>query len=255
MFEGGRALRIALALLAVAALAACATAPPPTDPVARAEYDQTNDPYEPFNRRVFAFNLAIDDAVVRPIALSYRENVPPPVRTGIRNLIDHYNSPVTFINDLLQGEPVRAAETGTRFFVNTLFGFGGVDDIAARNGLAKHKEDFGQTLAVWGAGEGPYLMVPLLGPSNFRDLGGRVVDSRLNPISYGLDAAGVGWIEFVIALVDGLDTRARLLDQTDELRRTSLDYYASVRSLYRQDREAEITNGGVRRIPLPGESE
>src|SRR5688572_26210027 len=102
MIEGGKALRIALALFALMGLAACATAPVPTDPVARAEYDQTNDPYEPFNRRVFAFNLAVDDAVVRPVAIAYRDNLPMPVRIGIRNALDHYYSPVTFINDILQ---------------------------------------------------------------------------------------------------------------------------------------------------------
>jgi phospholipid-binding lipoprotein MlaA len=255
MIEGGKALRIALALFALMGAAACATAPVPTDPAARAEYDRANDPYEPTNRKIFEFNLAVDDAIVRPVALAYRRNVPQPVRTGIRNFVDHYHSPATFINDLLQGEATRASITARRFVLNTVFGFGGFVDIAAQNGIPKHKEDFGQTLAVWGAAEGPYIMIPILGPSNFRDAGGRVVDSVGNPVGLALTAAGAGWVDYVIDVLDGIDTRERLLDQVDELRRTSLDFYSSVRSLYRQDREAEITNGVSRRVPVPGESE
>ncbi len=245
--------RAALGVLVVGLLGACATAP--ADPVARAEFERTNDPLEPLNRRVFAFNLAIDDAVGKPVAIAYRDNTPPFVKTTLRNLIDHWNSPVVFINDVLQGETVRAAETATRFWVNSTFGFAGFFDVAGGYGLVKHKEDFGQTLAVWGVAEGPYLMLPLFGPSNPRDLTGRIVDSRLNPLSYALEAAGVGWLEIIGAGIDAIDTRARLLDTTEELRRTSLDYYSSVRSLYRQDREAEIANGRLRRVPLPGEDE
>ncbi len=243
----------ALGTLVIVALGACAT--PPTDPAARAQFERTNDPLEPMNRRIFAFNLAVDDAVGKPVAIAYRDNVPPFVKTTLRNLIDNWNSPVVFINDVLQGEHVRAAETATRFWVNSLFGFAGFFDVAGGYGLVKHKEDFGQTLAVWGVSEGPYLMVPLLGPSNPRDLAGRVVDSFINPLSYGLEAAGVGWLEIIGAGVDAIDTRARLLDTTEELRRTSLDYYSSVRSLYRQDREGEIANGRLRRVPLPGEED
>jgi phospholipid-binding lipoprotein MlaA len=159
------------------------------------------------------------------------------------------------VNDVLQGQPGRAAETATRFWVNTLLGVAGFFDVAGQYGLKKHKEDFGQTLAVWGLKEGPYLMVPFIGPSNPRDLTGKVVDSFLNPISYGLSSAGVAWLEIVAGVVDKIDERAGLIEPMDELRRTSLDFYAAVRSLYRQNREAEIANGRVKRIPLPGEDE
>jgi phospholipid-binding lipoprotein MlaA len=120
--------------------------------------------------------------------------------------------------------------------------------------LKKHSEDFGQTLAVWGVNEGPYLMIPFLGPSNVRDAGGKVVDAFSNPISYFLPAGGA-YLEIVAGIVDKVDERAGFIEPMDELRRTSLDFYASVRSLYRQNRESEISNGKIKKPPLPGEDE
>lgn len=249
----GKALRAAALAMFLASLAACAT--PPTDPAARAEFDRTNDPIEPFNRRMFAFNLYVDDHVAKPVAKAYRDNIPKFFRDRFRDFYDNVTSPVTFINDVLQNESARAAETATRFTVNTVMGIGGLWDVAGQYGLKKHKEDFGQTLAVWGVKEGPYVMVPLLGPSNPRDLTGKVVDSFLNPISYGFSAAGIAWLEIVAGAIDVIDTRAGLIEPMDELRRTSLDFYAAVRSLHRQNRESEISNGKVQKIPLPGEDE
>jgi phospholipid-binding lipoprotein MlaA len=126
--------------------------------------------------------------------------------------------------------------------------------VAGGYGLKKHKEDFGQTLAVWGVKEGPFLMIPFLGPSNVRDAAGKVVDSFSNPISYFLPAGGA-YLEIVAGIVDKVDERAGLIEPIDELRRTSLDFYAAVRSLYRQNRESEISNGKVKKPPLPGEDE
>jgi phospholipid-binding lipoprotein MlaA len=249
----GKALRVAALAMFLASLAACAT--PPTEPAARAEFERTNDPFEPFNRRMFAVNLYLDDNVGKPVARAYRDNVPKFVRDRFRDFYDNFSSPVTFINDVLQNERGRAAETATRFWVNTLFGMAGFFDVAGQYGLKKHKEDFGQTLAVWGVKEGPYLMIPIIGPTNPRDLGGKVVDNFLNPISYALSHAGVAWLETIAAVVDRVDERAGLLEPMDELRRTSLDFYAAVRSLYRQNRESEISNGKVTKIPLPGEDE
>jgi phospholipid-binding lipoprotein MlaA len=251
----GKALHVvALAMLAASAsLAGCAT--PPTDPAARAEFERTNDPLEPWNRKVFAFNLYLDDHVGKPVALAYRDNVPKFARDRFRDFYDNFTSPVTFVNDVLQGESGRAAETATRFWVNSLFGMAGFFDVAGQYGLKKHKEDFGQTLAVWGVDPGPYLMVPVIGPSNPRDLSGKVVDSFLNPISYALSNAGVAWLETIAGIVDQVDERSRLIEPMDELRRTSLDFYASVRSLYRQNRASEISNGKPTKIPLPGEGD
>lgn len=248
----GKALRVAALAMFLASLAACAT--PPADPAARAEFERTNDPIEPFNRRMFAFNLWIDDNVGKPVAIAYRDNIPKFVRDRFRDFYDNFSSPVTLINDILQGESGRAAETATRFWVNSLFGMAGFWDVAGQYGLKKHKEDFGQTLAVWGAGEGPYLVIPFIGPSNVRDASGKVVDSFSNPISYFLPPVGA-WLEVAGGIIDKVDERAGLIEPVDELRRTSLDFYAAVRSLYRQNRESEISNGKVKKPPLPGEDE
>lgn len=248
----GKALRIAALAMFLASLAACATAP--ADPTARAEFERTNDPIEPFNRRMFTFNLWLDDHVAKPVAIAYRDNVPKFLRDRFRDIYDHYNSPVTFINDVLQGESGRAAETATRFWVNSVLGMAGLWDVAGQYGLKKHKEDFGQTLAVWGAKEGPYLVIPFLGPSNVRDGAGKVVDAFSNPISYFLPGYAA-YLEIVAGILDAVDARAGLIEPVDELRRTSLDFYAAVRSLYRQSRESEISNGKVKKPPLPGEDE
>jgi phospholipid-binding lipoprotein MlaA len=248
----GKALRFAALAVFLVSVAACAT--PPADPAARAEFERANDPLEPMNRRIFAFNLYVDDAIGKPVAKAYRDNVPKFVRDRFRDFYDNFTSPVTFVNDVLQLQTGRAAETATRFWVNSVFGMAGFFDVAGQYGLKKHKEDFGQTLAVWGVTEGPYLMVPFIGPSNPRDLSGKVVDSFSNPISYFLPPVGA-WLEIVGSVIDAVDTRAGLLDPMDELRRTSLDFYAAVRSLYRQNRESDISNGKVKRVPLPGEEE
>ena len=248
----GKGRRFAALAVFLVSVAACAT--PPADPAARVEFDRANDPFEPTNRRIFAFNLYVDDNIGKPVAKAYRDNVPKFVRDRFRDFYDNFTSPVTFVNDVLQFETGRAAETATRFWVNSFFGMAGFFDVAGQYGLKKHKEDFGQTLAVWGVKEGPYVMVPFIGPSNPRDLAGKVADSFSNPISYFLPPVGA-WLEVVGSVIDAVDTRAGLLDPMDELRRTSLDFYAAVRSLYRQNRESDISNGKVKRVPLPGEEE
>ncbi len=212
------------------------------------------DPYEKTNRYLFKTNMALDEAIGRPLTKVYRV-IPKYGRNRIRDFLAHYSSPVTFINDLLQGETRRAQETFVRFWVNTLIGLGGFWDVAGKNGLPGHKEDFGQTLAVWGVGPGPYLVVPLLGPHTTRHLAGRVVDARLNPFSYLLADAGVGWVEIIGSAVDVIDRRERAEDALNDLKRTSLDYYAAIRSLYWQNRLSEIRNGKVEKLPVPGDDE
>ncbi len=212
------------------------------------------DPYEKTNRFFFRANMKLDDAVGRPLTKVYRV-IPQYGRNRIRDFLANYSSPVTFINDVLQGETRRAQETFVRFWVNTIFGGAGLWDIAGESGLPGHKEDFGQTLAVWGVGPGPYLVVPLLGPNTTRHLAGRLVDSRLNPFSYLLADAGVGWVEIIGSAVDVLDTRERTESALADIRRTSLDYYAAIRSLYWQNRLSEIRNGKVEKLPVPGDDE
>ena len=140
------------------------------------------DPLERVNRATFEFNIKFDEAIAAPVAKAYREALPAPVRAGIRNFTDNLNSPITFINDLLQGEFTRAQITLARFLINTTAGFAGINDAAKDAGLPGHKEDFGQTLGYWGGEPSPYLVLPFLGPSTLRDtigLGGDIVTDPL----------------------------------------------------------------------------
>lgn len=233
----------ATVLILILALSGCATPPPVTDVEARQEYEQQNDPLEPANRAVFAFNKGLDEVLFQPLARTYRAVLPVWMRARIGSAIDNLRAPVIFFNDLLQGEAKRAVTTALRFGFNTTLGLGGINDIAAEIGYKKHGEDFGQTLAVWGSDSGPYLMLPVLGPSNPRDVVGRIVDFLVDP--FNAWAANTGGDAYVYARagVTALHERAELLNLTDDLEKTSLDLYAAVRSLYRQHRADVIGNG------------
>ncbi len=213
-----------------------------------------HDPFEKVNRATFEFNVALDDAIGKPVALTYRTTFPKPVRDGIRNVADNLYSPVTLVNDLLQGEFTRARITLTRFFVNTTAGIGGIADVAKNIGMPGHKEDFGQTLAAWGIGSGPYIVVPFLGPQTTRHLGGRAIDIGFSPFSYVLAAHDVEWVGIAVTAINAVDQRERLIEAVDGLKKTSLDFYAAARSSYWQARLAEIHNG---RLPpaVPGDDD
>lgn len=224
-------------------LVGCATPPSASDPEAVAEYRANNDPLEPTNRAMYAANEWLDRSVTRPVAVEYRNHFPRPVRSGIRNVLNNLRSPVILVNDMLQGQPRRAGDTLGRFLLNTTFGVAGVFDVAeVWFGVSRHTEDFGQTLAVWGAGEGPYLFLPLVGPTNPRDLAGSGVDGAASIASLlgpGAAATGFRYARTGMGLVD---TREALIDPVDEMRRTSLDPYITYRSAFRQRRQAEIEN-------------
>ena len=197
-----------------------------------------NDPLEAINRPIFELNLTLDRWVLRPIARIYIETVPEPGRNGIANALDNIKSPVVFANDLLQGELSRAGATFGRFFINTIFGLGGLIDTAEYLGLPGHDEDFGQTLATYGVGGYPYLVLPLLGPSNPRDAVGFGVDTVLDPVTH-LASTEVGAVRTGVGLVSA---RAAILNETEALEETSIDFYAAVRSFYYQNRDFEIRN-------------
>jgi phospholipid-binding lipoprotein MlaA len=239
-------------LLLAAMVAGCATPPPASDPDSVAEFRENNDPIEPFNRRMFAVNDYLDRKVVRPVAVGYQRVIPAPVRTGIRNVLGNLRSPVIFVNDILQGNAQRAADTFGRFFVNTTLGLGGIIDVAARypkpGGVPAHTEDFGQTFATWGIGEGPYLFVPLLGPSNPRDLTGYGLGTLMSPTAYVAGGTALRIIGSARAGLSTVDTRESLIEPIDILNGT-LDPYASYRSAYRQRRKAEIANRLDRAAP------
>jgi len=241
-----RSKRSAVLLLLAASLAglgACATRPPADDPDAVAEFRQNNDPIEPFNRGSFAVHQAIDRNVLAPVARGYRKVVPAPVRTGVRNVLANLRTPVILVNDILQGESRRAGETLGRFVVNSTLGVGGIFDVAGtRLGVRGHTEDYGQTFARWGIGEGPYLFVPVLGPSNPRDLTGFGAGIASDPLVWFGQGVAVDALTWSRAGATVVDTREDLLDPLDDLERTSLDPYATLRSAYRQRRRAEIEN-------------
>src|SRR5450755_3115522 len=153
------------AVLASASLAGCATDP-----------SGQNDPYEHTNRSIFSFDQAIDHAVARPVGVFYNHAVPQFARDGIHNFLSNLDAPVTLGNDVLQGSPDRAGQTLGRIVINSTIGVGGLVDVAAKMGIPAHDEDFGLTLGMWGVGEGPYLVLPLTGPSNPRDSVGTVAD-------------------------------------------------------------------------------
>lgn len=234
----------ALGLSALLLLGACATRPDASDPDAVAEYEQNNDPLEPANRVSYAVHDAVDRAVLDPAARGYRAVVPGPVREGIGNALSNLRSPVVLMNDLLQGEGDRARITLGRFMVNTVLGLGGILDLGRTWGVPGHTEDFGQTLAVWGVGEGPYLFIPLLGPSNPRDLVGTATDWVADPATYFGQGTVVDALNWTRVGLTVLDTREGLIETVDGLRENSLDPYAVIRSGYRQRRAAQIRNQG-----------
>jgi phospholipid-binding lipoprotein MlaA len=218
-----------------------------------AEFRQTNDPIEPFNRTMYSVHQGIDTVVLRPAATGYRTVVPGPVRLGIRNVLGNLRTPVILVNDMLQGEPRRAGDTLGRFLINSTLGVGGIFDVAQHQfGVPGHTEDYGQTLARWGVQEGPYLFIPVLGPSNPRDLTGFGLGIASDPFAWLGQGATVDALTWSRAGVTVVDTREQLIEVLDDIERSSLDPYATLRSGYRQRRRAEIENrlGGA--VPASG---
>ena len=220
------------------AVSGCATRP--TDPEELKIYEETNDPLEPMNRGIHAFNQTADKYVLKPIAQGYRAVVPSFFRDMISNFFQNLSQPVHFVNALLQGQGKDAGAVLGRFAVNSTFGFFGVFDVATDAGIPNPANDFGQTLAKWGwdGDGGPFIMLPILGPSNVRDGIGTGVDMAAHPLGWAL------WNEqelrYGMVAVDGISTREKALDLTDDLQKSSTDYYATLRSMSRQNRKKKI---------------
>ena len=205
-----------------------------------------SDPLEPLNRMVFAVNEMLDAIVLRPVALVYGKVVPGPVRRGVRNVVRHLSLPFTFVNDVAQGEWRRSGETAQRFVLNTMIGFVGVIDIAEEYGLPHRSTDFGSTLASWGISEGPYLVLPIAGPSNLRDGAGLIVQGVADPVDIAFRRADLDHMPLVRAGMATIDFRYRNLDTLDDFKANALDYYAFIRTLYRQRRAFEVDGGQER---------
>ncbi len=256
-------LKLAIAgLIAAVALTGCATPPPADDKEAVAAYKEANDPLEPLNRYFFEVNRGLDHLFIRPVSEIYRGTLPDNARDSVRSFINNLETPGIFVHDVLQGETDRAWQSFGRFTTNTAVGPLGLNDIAAGEnpekpeaGIPFHDEDLGQTLAVWGVGSGPYLMLPLLGPSNVRDAIGRALNFYINPINYAVPEKNRFGFAFARTAVSGIDIRSRNIESFDEIERGAIDFYATVRSLYRQYRASEIANGRGPANPLPEMSE
>jgi phospholipid-binding lipoprotein MlaA len=216
------------------------------------EEDDDNDPLETLNRFIFAFDLTLDVFILKPVAATYRFMAPMVVRDSVRNVLRNLRTPVVLANDLFQGEMDRAEDTTMRFLINTTVGLLGILDVADGWGYPHHDEDFGQTLAVHGSGEGFYLVLPLFGPSSVRDGVGLLVDTFLDPLTYVGQIYDVDNELMARTVVDGVDERSRNIETLEDLQKDSIDFYARIRSLYRQTRANDIRNGANGDSASPG---
>ena len=228
-------MKFLLTLISCLLVGGCATLPPSS-----AAKPDPRDPWERFNRASFKFNDAMDRAILRPVAKAYVKVTPRILRKGLGNALDNLESITTIVNDTLQGKIGQAGRDSARFLLNSTLGLGGLFDPASAAGLEMHDEDFGQTLGVWGVKSGPYLMVPILGPSSARDFVGRVTEQFTYPVSYLEDDS----TRYMIRAVDFVNLRASLLDLDAQLEQ-SFDRYAFVRNAWLQRREYKVLDGNL----------
>lgn len=204
-------------------------------------YASDDDPLEPMNRAIFEFNEIVDDNVLKPIAKGYKYVTPDPVEVGISNFFSNLGEIGTITNDLLQLKFAQAGRDTMRFFLNSTLGIFGIFDVATPLGLSKNKEDFGQTLGFWGVPDGPYLVLPFLGPSSFRDGPSMIVDYELSPVEQLHHEE-----RQLLQTLDIVDTRARLLRATKILDTAAKDKYIFIRESYLQKRESQVNDGNVK---------
>jgi len=213
--------------------------------------DEVYDPIEPINRAIFTFNNAADRIVLEPIAKGYKK-LPSPIQSGISNFLSNLRAPLVVVNQILQGQGGNAVQSTGRFLVNSTVGVFGLFDVADKIGLDEKEEDFGQTLATWGVGDGFYIVLPLFGPSNLRDTTGMVMTMMTDPINAYVVSEGEAWIVPMRTAANAVDQRSKIIDEVNALRDNSVDYYAAVRSSYYQNRKAAINNTNDDELtPLP----
>lgn len=211
-------------------------------PAVAQEAEGKTDPWEGYNRAMFSFNDALDRAILKPVAKGYRFVMPDIAEKGVNNFFENLSDVGTMVNNILQGKPDRAIVDFTRVLVNTTVGIGGLIDVATAMDLPKHDEDFGQTLGVWGLDSGPYLVLPLLGPSSLRDGVGLVPDFMLDPVQQVDDDE----VRLALSLVRVIDTRAELLKAEEVI---SGDRYSFIRDAYMQRREFAVNDGELQFDP------
>ena len=203
--------------------------------------DEIYDPLEGINRAIFGFNNVADRVILEPVAKGY-EKLPSPIQSGIGNFLNNLKLPLVAVNQLLQGQGKNAAESSGRFLVNSTIGIFGFVDVADNIGLEQKEEDFGQTLATWGVGDGFYIVLPLFGPSNLRDSAGMLMTMTTDPINAYAVNQGEAWVIPLKTAANAIDQRSQIIDEVNALRDNSVDYYAAVRSSYYQNRKAAILN-------------
>ena len=213
----------------------------PTDPIALKAYEEANDPLEPFNRVMFETNLLLDTAILKPIAKGYRAVTPTFVRQGVSNVFNNIKQPGYLVNSLLQGKGEEAYNISRRFLANTLLGLGGLFDVASDMDIPAYTSDFGETLAVWGWEKSePYIVWPVLGPSNPRDTIGAGFNMALTTAE--LSVIHETGVRYGIIALDSVQTREKSIEFIESLEKGTTDLYATVRSMYRQNREKKINN-------------
>ena len=213
--------------------------------------DEIYDPLESINRAIFSFNNVADKIILEPTAKGYRK-LPSPVQSGISNFLNNLKLPLVVVNQILQGQFQNASNSTGRFLVNSTAGVLGLVDVADKIGLEQTQEDFGQTLATWGMGDGFYIVLPIFGPSNIRDTAGMVLTYATDPINAYAVKENEAWILPVRTATNAVDRRSKIIDEVNALRDNSLDYYAAVRSSYYQNRKASILNiDDNTQTPLP----
>lgn len=223
----------------VAEPAATATPPPVAAPTKRVRSHTPGDPLEGANRKLFSIHNFFDRILFRPISRVYKAIIPKPLRTGIRHIFSNLDEPVVFVNDVLQLKPKRAVRTFARFAINSTVGIGGVLDVAKKANLPHHPNGFGDTLGRYGVGPGPYLFIPLIGPTDLRDLLGGTADDALLPVAIG-DPFSRREYTLTRGVVTGIDLRVESDADLKALYAGAADRYASLRSVFLQDRAAEI---------------
>ena len=207
-------------------------------------YDEIYDPIEPINRAVLNFNFFIDDIAIRPIVKTYKFIAPDPVEKGVSNFFNNLKEPIRTVSFIFQGEFSKSLNSIGRFTVNTITSLG-TFDVASKIGMEKNETDFGITLAKGGVSSGPYIVIPIIGPSNLRDFSGDVVEYFIDPISNNVPNR-----EY-ITIGNGLNERIEIDEQLDQVREVSSDRYEMIKSIYYQNRNAQLEEEYIQNLPVP----
>jgi phospholipid-binding lipoprotein MlaA len=214
------------------------------------EAQTANDPLEPMNRFFFDFNRRLDRHAALPAATFYANTVPRGIRGNLHNVLTNLGGPVTVANDILQADFGFAGTAGARFLINTTIGVAGIFDVATDWGMPERGRDFGETMGVYGIGQGPYLVLPFRGPTSVRDFAGGYVDGYFSPLRF-VHYSGSNYVGLVKSSLGSVDNRSANIVTYRDIERASVDYYATMRAYYRQRRERQVEDRSVQTAELP----